>query len=95
MGCIRRGARFDALGSAPAVFVMLLLLLLILLLLMLLLLLILLLLILLLQLLVQALLMGGVRYQLPEGAAPVINLHKASALIALGRYQQASTAASR
>lgn len=43
-----------------------------------------------LQLLVQALLMGGVRYPLPEGAAPVLNLHKASALIALGRYQQAS-----
>ena len=46
-----------------------------------------------LQLLVQALLMGGVRYPLPEGAAPVLNLHKASALIALGRYQQASGSA--
>ncbi len=45
------------------------------------------------QVLVQALLMGGVRFPLPEGAAPLLNLHKACVLIMLGRNEQAAAAA--
>ncbi len=37
--------------------------------------------------------MGGVRFPLPEGAAPVLNLHKASALVMMGRGEQAAAAA--
>jgi len=43
--------------------------------------------------LVQALLMGGVRFPLAEGAAPVVNLHKACVLIVLGRNDAAAAAA--
>jgi hypothetical protein len=45
------------------------------------------------QMLLQTLLMGGVRYPLPEGAAPVVNLHKACVLVMLGRHEQAAAAA--